>query len=53
VKLQSKTWPSPQLKVEERILYYIGMAVFKNSSSTTAIQQAYDDVYGKRKVFYR
>jgi hypothetical protein len=33
-----KTWPSMQLKVQGRILYYIGMAVFKNSSSTTEMQ---------------
>jgi hypothetical protein len=53
VKLRTKTCPSIQLKVQERILYYIGMAVFKNSSWITEIQLVYDDVYGKRKVFKR
>jgi hypothetical protein len=38
VTLQTKARPSLQLKVQEGILYYIGMAVFKNSSSTTEIQ---------------
>jgi hypothetical protein len=44
-----KTWLSHQLKVPERILYYIGLTVFKNSSSTTELQY----VYGKRKVLNR